>query len=141
TSVPDPAHHPDYNRWHQLDHRPENLALPGVAWGERWVLAPDCLAVARGAQPLLGTHYVNMYWFREPLAESVAEWHELADRSFQWGRRTDMGIAERVMLGWFMSVKGYANPRVLVDPDVLPFRPNRGIHLTVARLAEPHNVE
>ncbi|ANH36663.1 hypothetical protein I601_0209 [Nocardioides dokdonensis FR1436] len=27
--------HRAYNRWHQLDHRPENLALPGVAWGDR----------------------------------------------------------------------------------------------------------
>lgn len=139
TSVPDPRHHAAYNRWHQLDHRPENLALPGVAWGERWVLAPDCADVARGSLPLLGTHYVNMYWFREPLAESITEWHELADRSFQWGRRADMGIAERVMLGWFMAVKGYATERVLVDPDIVPFRPNRGIHLTVTRLAEPQN--
>lgn len=23
--------HRRYNQWHQLDHRPENLALPGVA--------------------------------------------------------------------------------------------------------------
>jgi hypothetical protein len=27
--------HRRYNEWHQLDHRPENLALPGVAWGDR----------------------------------------------------------------------------------------------------------
>ena len=29
--------HLDHNLWHQLDHRPENLLLPGVAWGDRWV--------------------------------------------------------------------------------------------------------
>ena len=35
---PGPDHHRRYNEWHQLDHRPENLALPGVAWGDRWAL-------------------------------------------------------------------------------------------------------
>ena len=46
TGINDPAKHRDYNEWHQLDHRPENLALPGVVWGERWVHSPDCAAVA-----------------------------------------------------------------------------------------------
>jgi hypothetical protein len=27
----DPSQHRAYNEWHQLDHRPENLLLPGRA--------------------------------------------------------------------------------------------------------------
>ncbi len=44
-------------------------------------------------------------------------------------------------LAFFRPVKGYAAPRVLVDPDVLPFRPNRGIHVSLAELADPHGVD
>lgn len=41
-----PQHHQAYNEWHHLDHRPENLLLEGVMWGERWVQTPDCRAAA-----------------------------------------------------------------------------------------------
>ena len=37
----DPEQHREYNEWHQLDHRPENLLLPGVAWGDRWARRRD----------------------------------------------------------------------------------------------------
>ncbi len=139
TEVCDPSGHHAYNAWHQLDHRPENLALPGVLHGERWVRSPDCAAatppVGRG---LDGVHYVNMYWFRDPVQESFREWQELAERSYQWGRRPDTRLARRPMMGSFAPVKGYVGARVLVSPDALPFRPNRGVAVTVTRLVEPH---
>jgi hypothetical protein len=138
TEVPDPADHRAYNEWHQLDHRPENLALPGVRWGERWVRSPDCAAVApEPSAELAALHYVNMYWFAEPVDVSTAAWSELAERSFHWGRRDDVRIARRLLMGFFRPVKGYVNPRVLVSADALPIRPNRGVHVTVARIDEP----
>lgn len=138
--VLDPTRHRDYNAWHQLDHRPENLALPGVQWGERWVRSPDCAAAGIDPVPeLAGTHYVNMYWFTEPAAESIREWQRLAERSFQWGRRPEGAYATRPLMGFFMAVKGYVAPRVRVSPDALPFRPNRGVHIVVYRLREPHS--
>lgn len=142
TEVPDPARHRDYNAWHQLDHRPENLALPGVRYGERWVRSPDCVAAAGSTaiDALARLHYVNMYWFNEPVEESFRAWQGLADGSFQWGRRTDVGIARRLMMGSFLPVKGYVNPTVLVSPDVLPLRPNRGVVITVTRLVQPRSV-
>ena len=94
TEIPDATLHRRYNEWHQLDHRPENLRLPGVAWGERWVHSPDCAAAAAAPDPSLAhLHYLNMYWLRGPVDESVAEWNELAERSFHWGRRDDVHIA------------------------------------------------
>ena len=33
--VIDPERHRDHNQWHQLDHLPENRALPGWRWRER----------------------------------------------------------------------------------------------------------
>jgi hypothetical protein len=138
TEVPDRAHHRAYNEWHQLDHRPENLRLPGVVWGERWVHSPDCVRAA--AEPdgrLAALHYVNMYWFASPVDEATRAWSVLAERTFQQGRRADVHIAKRLLLGFFRPVRGYVNDRVRVSEDVLPFRPNRGVHVHVTEVAEP----
>lgn len=137
TELRDPSLHRAYNEWHQLDHRPENLALPGVAYGERWVRSPDCPALHATGSPLDGLHYLNMYWFREPVDAAVRAWSELADRSLQWGRRPDLAWANRLLMGFLHAVKGYAAERVLVSPDVLPYRPNTGVFLTVSEVTAP----
>jgi hypothetical protein len=141
-SITDPQSHREYNAWHQLDHRPENLALDGVIHGERWVRSPDCAAVsAVDDASLATTHYVNIYWFATPSEQSIAEWQDLAERSFQWGRRPDVAFTTRPLMGFFNTVKGYVSPRVLLSPDALPFRPTRGVHVSLTRLRAPHDPE
>ena len=140
TEVPDPGDHRAYNEWHQLEHRPENLRLPGVTWGERWVHAPDCAAVAAAPDPTFANlHYVNMYWFREPVAQATADWSALAERSFHWGGREDVHIANRLSMAFFRPIRGYVNRRVRLEADVLPFRPNRGVHVSITRVDEPRS--
>jgi hypothetical protein len=135
TEISDPTRHRDYNAWHQLDHRPENLALPGVIYGERWVRSPDCAQVGQASDPRFEHfHYLNMYWFREPVEESRREWQDLGARSIQWGRRPELAWAKRNLLQFCEPVKGYVHPRVLVTADVLPFRPTRGIWVTVSQV-------
>lgn len=141
TSIPDPADHRAYNEWHQLDHRPENLALPGVTAGERWVRTPACAAAGRAAPGFDGLHYVNMYWFADPVERTVAAWQELAERSFHWGRREDVHIAERLAMMHVRPVSGRAATRVRVGPDALPHRPNRGVHVTMTVTNEPRSGE
>lgn len=133
-----PAEHRQYNQWHQLDHRPENLALPGVAWGDRWARPADYRAASRSVPQHEATDYVAMYWFNEPLEQSLREWHELGSDSFQWGRGPLLPGVRRTLLSFFRPVKGYASASALVSPEVLPYRPNRGLHLTLTRYAEPH---
>ncbi|QFU92488.1 hypothetical protein [Amycolatopsis sp. YIM 10] len=138
----DPARHRDYNEWHQLDHRPENLLLPGVIWGDRWASTPDCAELTTApATEYDALDYIAMYWFRAPAEQSVAEWTDLGEQSFQWGRRPELSYVERPFLGFFEPVKGYAAPRVLVSAEALPFRPNRGIRLTLTRVPDPHGIE
>lgn len=134
-----PSDHRAYNEWHQLDHRPENLALPGVAWGDRWALDPTCRAVATAAPEYESVDYVAMYWFRDPLAESLRAWDELGGDSFQWGRGPLLPGVRRPLLSFFRPVLGYAAPSALVAPAVIPYRPNRGLHLTLSRHAEPQS--
>ena len=84
TELPDVTSHREYNAWHQLDHRPENLALPGVLHGERWVRSPDCAAASVAADPRFESfHYLNSDWLREPIDQSRLEWQALGARSLQ----------------------------------------------------------
>lgn len=134
-----PEEHAAYNRWHQLDHRPENLALPGVVWGDRWARTAELKELSPGADAQhAGTDYVAMYWFRQPLTEAVAAWDRLGEDSFQWGRGPLIPGVTRNLLGFFRPVKGYAAPSALVSPEVLPLRPNRGLHVTLTRYADSH---
>lgn len=137
----DASLHGEYNRWHQLDHRPENLALPGVAWGDRWQRVQDPDLGLKYDPVFADTDFVAMYWFRSPIQESVAEWDKLGEASFQWGRGPIIPGVERRLLAFFRPVKGYSAPRVLVNADVLPYRPNRGIHVTLTRYEEPHGLD
>ncbi len=43
--------------------------------------------------------------------------------------------------GVFPPIKGYVNARVLVSADALPFRPTRGIYVSVTRVDEPRSPE
>ncbi len=135
SAVTDPARHGEYNAWHQLDHRPENLLLPGVMAGERFVHSPACKAVSLGAvAPFADIHYVTFYWFRPPVADSIARWSELAEASFQWGRRPELGWISRPFMSFFRPVIGLAAPRIGVSAEAVLLRPCRGIHLTVLRV-------
>ncbi|NHF62171.1 hypothetical protein [Microcella pacifica] len=137
----DPTQHRAYNEWHQLDHRPENLALPGVAWGDRWARRGDCAENSRAQGPLVDVDYMAMYWFRPPVSDAVAAWDALGEASFQWGRGPLIPGVERAMLAFFRPVKGYAAPRALVSSDVLPYRPNKGLHVRVTHFDEPHSLD
>jgi hypothetical protein len=134
---PEPDSHLRYNMWHQLDHRPENLALPGVAWGDRWARTAQCRAETVAEPDQASTDYVAMYWFRRPIDESVREWEQLGIDSFEWGRGPMIPGVHRTLLAFFRPVKGYAAASSLVSPDVIPYRPNRGLHLTMTRCADP----
>jgi hypothetical protein len=132
-----PDVHRAYNEWHLYDHRPENLALRGVRWGDRWARPRDYRAISAASAEHESTDYVAMYWFAEPVEASVAEWNTLAVDSFHWGRGPVIPGVSRSLLGFFRPVRGYVAPRVLVAADVLPFRPNQGLHVTLRRFAEP----
>ncbi len=137
--VEDPARHRSYNEWHQLDHVPENVALPGTTWGERWVRSPDCADGGVVHSSLGGCQYLTMYAFADPPTSSIGEWEELAERCFQWGRRPCETYVTRPLMGFLMVVKGYVAPRVRVSAEALPHRPKRGVIVSIRRMAEPHS--
>ncbi len=107
----DASLHGEYNRWHQLDHRPENLALPGVAWGDRWARVREQETSHAADSAFADTDFVAMYWFRDPVEQSVDAWDRLGEASFQWGRGPIIPGVERKLLAFFRPVKGYSAPQ------------------------------
>ncbi len=121
------AMHRALNQWHQLDHRPENLALAGVAWGERFVLTPAAAEQAVGRDGFADFHYANIYWLDEPHRESIATWAEFAEQSFREGRRPDLPLVDRAYMDFFRLVGTAASSGLRMNPRSLVFRPGTGM--------------
>lgn len=138
-SVPDREERRAYNRWHQLDHLPENRALPGVIWGDRWALTEDCREHATGRYRNID--FVAMYWFADPVTDAVDDWTRLGEDSFQWGRGPLIPGVQRDMLAFFTPVMGYRSSRAIVSTEVLPMRPHTGVHVQVTEFDEAHSLE
>lgn len=129
----DAAKHQEYNEWHHLDHRPENFNLPGIVYGERFVLSPECGAASSFDEPQLSPfHYLLMYWMEEPMERTWRDFQTFSTNSIAMGRRPELGYVKRRLSSMFIPLKGYAAPRVLLSPEALPFRPARGIYVTLA---------
>lgn len=132
TEITDPEGHRAYNEWHQLDHLPEQFLVPGVRFGCRWVRTPACRS-ARALEvedPLLArAHYVTLYLLAGPVRRSLEEFGELG----QTLRAADRFFAHRrAVLSGPLAVEAVAAaPRVQVSAGAAPYRPARGIYLSV----------
>ena len=137
TEVTDPREHRSYNEWHQLDHMPEQIPLPGVVHGQRWVSTPACQRARTAAVPPLDrVHYVTLYLMTGPedrVVESFRNWGERLSELGRFHRHRASHLG-----GPFLFLKAYAAPRVAISPEAIPYRPCRGIHVTVAEaIAKP----
>lgn len=130
TEVTDPAAHQAYNRWHQLDHLPEQLPLPGIAAGNRWVCTPECRrARAACAEMLAPVHYVTLYLLTEPVPDTLEEFSALGARLHQEGRF--FGPRRAHLSGPFDVVSASVARRVSVSPAAVAFRPTTGVYVLV----------
>jgi hypothetical protein len=129
----EPGEHHSYNQWHLFDHMPEQLPLPGIVFGQRWVLTPALREFMHASPPLDRIHYVTLYLLAEPIAETLADFRALAvdlrgkDR-FHEHRTSHLAGA--------MAVRSCdASPAALVSGEAVPYRPNRGVHVVLSREA------
>ena len=120
----------EYLTWHQLDHMPQQWEIPGMVFGQRWVSTPECRA-ARLAQDERFTpvnHVVHYLW-GEPLTESIDDFFTLGAHLYKIGRFPQS--LPGVFLSGFDLESMHAAPSALVTPEIVPFRPNRGMFLVV----------
>ena len=114
-------------RWHQLDHMPEQIPLPGVVHGQRWVSTPACQRARTAAVPPLDrVHYVTLYLMTGPEDRVVAGFRNWGERLSEL-RRFHRHRASHLS-GPFLFLKAYAAPRVAISAEAIPYRPCRGIH-------------
>ncbi len=132
TEITDPNEHRSYNEWHQLDHMPEQFLLDGVAYGQRWVSTPACRAArVVSGERLDPIHYVTLYLMTEPVERTLDEFMALGAELHRVGRFHQFRRAH--MSGPLQFDRGWAAKRVLVSPEAVPYRPNRGCYVIVER--------
>lgn len=130
TEVTDPTAHRAYNAWHQLDHLPEQLPLPGIVAGQRWVCTPACRAARLAAdEQLAPIHYATLYLLGEPLHETLAAFAARADQLHADGRWFHARRAH--LSGPFDVVDRQVATRVLVSAEAVAHRPTRGVYVVV----------
>lgn len=120
-----------YDEWHRLDHLPEQYAIDGVALGQRWVANPSCLAARVGGpgDPLLRAQHLTLYLMTEPLEATLVEFRQLAVDLRAAGRF--FADREAHLAGPWPVAGRAAAPRVLVRPEVVPWRPATGVYAAV----------
>lgn len=124
-----------YLAWHQLDHMPEQYQLSGLVLGQRWVSTPACRA-ARAAEvgEWSEVEHVVCYLMGDPVDQTIDDFYALG------GSLADAGRFPRSLpssyRGGLGLVETRAAARVLISPEVVPFRPHRGIYLIVEALPE-----
>jgi hypothetical protein len=127
--------HREYNEWHLFDHMPENFKLEGLQWGQRWVATPALIERRLFSQgDLAKTQYVTLYLITEPVTQALDDFYALGRSLFRKGRFFEARKSH--LSGPFTLVKTYAAPTMAVDADAIPYRPNRGVFITVQDHAE-----
>lgn len=122
--------HGEYNEWHLFDHMPEQFKLEGLHWGQRWVATPPLMHRRLFArEDLAKTQYVTLYLITEPVTRALDEFQALGRTLYKQGRWFDARKSH--LSGPFSLVKTYAAPDTVVDADAIPYRPNRGVFVTV----------
>jgi hypothetical protein len=124
-----------YEAWHASDHLPENKALPGVVYANRWHASEALRGKhAIGDHALGAPQFLITYFFGEPLETSLEEWNVLAADLSRAGR---MFAGRSVRLGGLFAFEHREMaPGVQLSPDALPHRPHAGVFLHLASEAE-----
>lgn len=119
----------DYLAWHQLDHMPEQYQVNGILSGQRWGTTRVTLGARRPQEPLGDVRHVVQYLIGEPVDHALDEFFDLALRLAALGRMRPR--PPTLFLSGLPLVATYASPAALVSPEVVPYRPSRGIYLVV----------
>jgi hypothetical protein len=127
--------HREYNEWHLFDHMPENFKLEGLQWGQRWVATPELIDRRLFSQgDLAKTQYVTLYLITEPVHQALDDFYALGRTLYNAGRFFQARKSH--LSGPFSLVKTYAAPTTAVDPDAIPYRPNRGVFVTAQQAVD-----
>jgi len=119
-----------YLGWHQLDHMPEQYQLAGLVNGQRWASTPSCRAARLAqAEGWSEVEHLVCYLMGEPVTETLQQFFDLGRTLAEMGRFPHR--MPNVYKAGLVLLETHAAPRALVSPEVVPFRPNRGVLVVV----------
>jgi len=122
-----------YLDWHQFVHMPEKYQIMGIVGGQRWISTSACRAARAAESPGWSTvSHVTSYLMADPIEETLDEFMRVGAPM--------MGEPAYLPNQFQRTLKLldiHAAPRVGLPPQVLPFRPNRGIYFVLEELLEP----
>jgi hypothetical protein len=125
-----------YLAWHQLDHMPEQYQLPGMVLGQRWASTPACRSSRAASEGDWDeVEHVVCYLMGDPLEQTVDDFLALGRHLAEIGR-FPLHLPSHYR-GGLPLLATCAAPRVLVRPEVVPFRPHRGAYLVVEEPTDP----
>jgi len=129
-TAPAPAQDTSYLHWHLMDHMPEQYRIPGIVLGQRWIADGEYIAARVVSGAGLGDigNVVN-YLFRDPVTQTLDDFTELGANLSAAGRYPIARPA--LQISAMRLLHCVASPRALVAPEVIPFRPHRGVLLIV----------
>lgn len=119
-----------YLQWHLLDHMPEQYQLPGIVAGLRWIADGDYPAHRLASDGPLGEiGNVVHYLAGDPVGQTFDDFVELGRVLRENGRMPAM--RPLLQISGLRLLQWHSAPKALVSPEVVPFRPHRGVLLIV----------
>jgi hypothetical protein len=123
-----------YLEWHQLEHMPEKYQFAGILCGQRWVSTSACRSARALEEGEWGTvAHVTTYLMSEPIEATLDDF--LGERPPAEGNRSAGRRSLPSLPNHFQAplrlLGSWTAPRINLPPEVLPFRPNRGVYLVV----------
>ena len=129
-----------YLSWHRLDHMPEQYRLPGLVLGQRWKSSPECRRARWAeAETWKAVEHIVCYFMGEPVDETVDDFLALGRQLAEMGRYSQVMPSQ--YRGALRLLGTAAAPRVLVSPEVVPFRPHGGIFIVIEEPDGPSPVD
>ena len=120
----------EYIEWHSLDHRPEQYRLAGLRNSLRLVSTPACRAARAASLEHYDTvDHVMTYLFSDRAA--LPPFKALGDALGAAGRMPLRLPSVEFMVADLAGKA--AAPRAVAGADVIPWRPARGVYLTIER--------
>jgi hypothetical protein len=118
---------------------PEQFAIPGLPWGQRFVAPPSCVAASAARDDDVGlADSLQLYFVEDP--ERVLPEFQALGRELAGAGRFLTSIESRLQAS-LQLVNAYASPRVLVGPEVVPYRPNHGAYVILEHVDDTVQVD
>jgi hypothetical protein len=120
----------EFERWHALDHMPEQFGIEGIVAAQRWSADPAPAPPWMGRDSsLAAAHHVHVYLIADPVLPALEEMGTLA---------ADLTAQAR----WFEGRRGLFNAPFAVTgrsaataapvrARVVPYRPNQGVFVAL----------